>query len=234
MAMMRSATFRDLDSRASKHGPIRLIDSSATGEINYDHDEHCIQIPATQPVKELRSSLLFEMHHAADADAGTHNLAKVEEAVGSLTEENAYLEPYLKAAYALSTEWIEWNRVAEACLRANRIDHDLGGNQILREWERFFTAPGRGWFIFDNYLQTQVRMGHTNGYDPQSRHHGWVGGEILAQVRHENASTLLISRDELNDFYSGQRKYIKHTDGNPFRADKVLNKIKAIAAAEIV
>jgi hypothetical protein len=69
MEMMKSPEFQKLDSIAAKHRAIRLIDSSGSGAIDYEADEHAIRVPGEEqlsadvsPVKRpsaaVRSDLL--------------------------------------------------------------------------------------------------------------------------------------------------------------------------------
>jgi hypothetical protein len=48
MEMMKSPEFRRLDSIAAKHRAIRLIDSSDSGAIDYEVEQHAIRVPGKE------------------------------------------------------------------------------------------------------------------------------------------------------------------------------------------
>jgi hypothetical protein len=221
-AMMDSPAFQDLDRQVSEHEPIHLVDSSASGITLYNHQAHSIYIPAGLPTNELRAILLFEMHHAADRSSGQRLLDLHKQATDTLAAEAPHLLPKQRAAHALAIEWIEWTRVAAAHYRAQKIDVDLGGNQILDEFANTFTTRGEGWFKFEKYLRDQIKNKHTTTYDKDARRSGWAGKEILNQALSTDSRALMITEDEVEAFRSGARDRIKDPADNPFSPDKLI------------
>ena len=234
MEMMKSPEFRKLDSIAAKHRAIRLIDSSDSGAIDYEVEQHAIRVPGEEqpsadvpPVKRpsavVRSDLLWEMHNAMSR--GRFNRAdRLSDLATSVdrSPEGQYLARYYRAASALASEWVEWSNLLIFETRAGRIDADLGGGgQVEGKFAGVFDKPGEKWFKFDEYLKYMLSSGHTLAYDLDSDKDAWVGKEIHRLAYEKSASSMIITQRELAEFRSGRRRAIKNEAHNPFNNESL-------------
>jgi hypothetical protein len=177
------------------------------------------------------------------------------------TFEQARAQKYYVAARALAIEWDEWATLIEADLNAlkvnfeladgadtwrNAIDENLdflvdGAGNVHPDLERevqtpfissFSTADPRSWRDFSNYLEKQLQMNHTAGYDMNARSRDWIGRKTLELVQDENPAALLIGRPEIRDFLEGRTRKVKPGSANPFKNTHIAERTAYLDTAE--
>ncbi|GAA1170736.1 hypothetical protein [Pseudonocardia alaniniphila] len=170
------------------------------------------------------------------------------------TLEQARAQKYYVAARALAIEWDEWATVIEADLNSLKVNFELAnsgdtwrdaiddnlnflidgaGNRhpdLEREVQTpfissFSTADPRSWRDFSNYLEKQLRMNHTTGYDVNARSRDWIGRKMLEIVEDENHAALLIGKPEIRDFLEGRTRKVKPGFANPFKNTYIVERV---------
>lgn len=96
------------------------------------------------------------------------------------------------------------------------------GPHVTRGLAGGFAVPGAGWYLFDNYLNTQIATGHTGGYDAIAGNPNWKGKRIMNIVKYKSMAYLTITQKQVNDFLSGKTKKVKKLSNNPFKSMTVV------------
>jgi hypothetical protein len=220
-ALMQSPVFRDLAMQVEKHGKIRLADTDEVPYGAYSSDSHLIKMPKTQEFRELRSTLVFEMHNALSRDSYARLDDLLKEGSGAAEKEAPHLSIHRRTTWALAVEWYEWVKTAEKHFRTLQIAADLGGDQIsvTDYYPENYKKIGEEYFIFSEYLEDMVRWGHTEAYDKKSRDADWVGWSISSDVEDANPEACEITENELVDFRSGAKAHLKDPSDNPFASE---------------
>lgn len=239
--MQHSATFRELDRIVTAQRDIHLVDGHWNGRAAYSMESHAIMIPIMPPTAEgrrsnrfsrqrpqprpmdvLRAELLFEMHNARNRGANTRiRELLATELPDSASATETLLAPYRAAAFALASEWEEWSRIAEFNLRTDRINTEVGGPAVRSLFGQDFDTPDQKWFLFQNYLQTQLSSRHTNYYDRAAGAPDWAGHRILNLALSTSPASLRITQREFMEFSSGQRRSLKSDGVNPFKSENI-------------
>lgn len=240
-ALLASTVFQRLNNTVTAHADIVLVDSSLIpGQpVDYTAATHTIRVPlntaavppavpAARPAADVRDDILWEMHNASLRGALNRSAAKFNVAApgpaASIDEEQKY--PYQRAAYALCVEWEEWINVVEHDLKTQRINADpaMGGAgpHVTRSFAASFAVADAGWFLFTDYLQTQLATGHTAGYDANAANANWVGNTMLHIAQKQSAAALRITQAQVNNYQSGKTSKVKQASNNPFKNESII------------
>jgi hypothetical protein len=227
--LLHSATFQQLNRLVTQNQNIILRDSSLLpGQpTGYGRKTHRIFTPLNtptgtpRPLIEVRDDILWEMHNASMRGAVVRTHAKFDVpppgSGASLEEKKRYL--YMRAARALSFEWVEWINIAEHDLRAQAINRDptMGaGPHVTRTYAHNFAVPDQGWYNFETYLEVQILRGHSNVFDANVDNRDWAGKKILARVKSASPAAMYITQKQEQEWLNGKRTKIKSASNNPF------------------
>lgn len=240
-ALLASAEFQKLNTTVTTNTNIILVDSSliAGRPVDYTAATHTIRVPLNtaavppavpgpRPVADVRDDILWEMHNASIRGALGRSADKFNVAApgpgSSRDEKEKY--PYQAAAYALCIEWEEWVNVVEHDLKTQKINADPamgpGGPHVTRTFAASFAVADAGWFLFSNYLQTQIASGHTGGYDANAANADWKGKSMLSIAQHDSRANLQITQVQVNNYLSGKTTKVKQVSNNPFKNEAII------------
>jgi hypothetical protein len=173
------------------------------------------------------------MHNASIRGALGRSAAKFNVAAPGpgASREDKEKYPYQRAAYALCTEWEEWVNVVEHVQRVQLINANLAaagpgpapvGGHVLNTFGALYAVAGAGWFKFSNYLNAQIGVGHTAGYDANAALPGWKGKALLQIAQYDSSASLEITSKQLADYTSGKSSKVKAISNNPFKNEKII------------
>ncbi len=244
-ALLASATFQELNTKVTTGTNIILLDSSLIPgrPVDYTAATHTIRVPlntaavapavpAPRPVADVRDDILWEMHNASIRGALGRSAEKFDVAapgVGSSVDEKEKY-PFQRAAFALCFEWEEWVNIVEHDIKTQRINADpamgVGGPHVTRSFGGSFGVPDAGWFLFSNYLQTQIAGGHTTGYDANAANGDWKGKLLLSIAEHDSSANLKITQAQVRSYLSGKTSKVKQLSNNPFKNEKIIKEAR--------
>jgi hypothetical protein len=216
--LLQSPAFQQVSKRASGGREFFLIDSSnlsqaERGSTKYRGEEHAILVPSTEPggakrtEQDIRGRLLFEMLNAA-------NRAEIVQKSALFKDQNT--DPYIKAGYALATEWYEWVNSVEHLYLTALINTELGSIPSIRTWEEVVgKQPAPDTYLFSEYLQFEIGQDHTSNYDPKAKNADWKGKEIVGVVESQSPQSLVITPQQVLDWWQNAGGTKIRSD-NPF------------------
>ncbi|MEU9454931.1 hypothetical protein [Streptomyces sp. NPDC048277] len=218
----RSSEFRSLlHNVVTSMRALKLNLNPGAGAAHYDPTDNSITVwrqnsgggGGNKTDEQVRDDLFFELHNAKKSMAFDTIRGATGYNLASLTG-----DVKKAAGYALSIEWQEWINVVESTILVN-IVNSTPGAQLLPSpppYQANFNPGAASWLKFSNYLQAQVKIGHTTSYDKAAPGQQWKGYDILRVVASAggNSSYLEITSNEIASQKINSR-------GNPFIWDLV-------------
>ena len=246
--LLRSVRFQYLDRIVNSNKKIILIDSSnVPGQpVHYSNLTHKIHIPINtendivRPIEDIRDDLLWEMYNASmrgpfqrlDDQRCVYEAKK-----NSSSYEEKEIYSYKIAAYALSCEWYEWINIVEHYLHCQAINTDLNmgekGPHIKNNLISSDDKTWGEWNNFHNYLQDQIKNGHTTNLDPQALDPSWKGKHLLAVVERKYPASLITTQKQIRSWENGGTRKIKRPSNNPFISLTIIKQVQEHAKLHI-
>jgi hypothetical protein len=248
--LLPSVRFQYLDRIVNSNKKIILIDSSniPSQPVYYDNLSHKIYIPINtendivRPIEDIRDNLLWEMYNASMRGPFQRldDQRYVYEANKNSSYEEKEIYPYKIAAYALSYEWYEWINIIEHYLHCQAINTDpnMGekGPHIKNNLSHASNSDDKTWGEWDNfpnYLQEQIKNGHTTNIDPQALDPSWKGKHLLAMVERKYPASLIITQKQIRNWENGRTRKIKRPSNNPFISLTIIKQVQEHAKLHI-